>query len=87
MTLPLPEDDENTTIAGDEDQDGEQEKMTKQLSVVDERLVTLEGKFEGIDQRMQSLETKLDQVLCILIALHPGSAPAPSGPRGSDAAV
>lgn len=87
VTLPLPEDDENTTVAGDEDEDGEQEKITKQLTSVDERLVTLEGKFEGIDGRMQSLETKLDQILSMLIALHPGSAPVAPGPSDSDPAA
>lgn len=74
-TLPLPEDDENTTVAGDDEEESEQEKTTKQLVAVDERLGTLEEKFGGIDNRLQSLETKLDQILGLLSALHPSPAP------------
>lgn len=76
-SLPLDRDDEQTTVAGDDDEDGEneQEKMAKSLSSVDERLVTLESKFGGIDERMQSLESKMDQILSLLTALHPSAAP------------
>ena len=52
--------------------------MTQQLTSVQDRLGALESKFGGIDDRMQSLETKLDQILSLLTALQPNSVtPAP----------
>lgn len=81
--MPLADDDESTTVAGEDEEDSEQEAITKQLTSVDERLVTLEGKFGGIDDRMQSLETKLDQIITLLTALHPGS-PAPTSSQAEN---
>lgn len=45
--------------------------MAKQLHGVDERLETLEGRFDSMGERMQSLESKMDQILSLLTALQP----------------
>lgn len=43
--------------------------VMKQISAVDDRLGTLEGRFDSVTDKMTSLEDKMDKILAILSGL------------------
>ena len=68
-TIPYPDDDdeETSTVAGDEEETDLQ-KFVEKFAAVDERLGTLELQF---NEKIQSLEAKLEQILSALTGPHP----------------
>ena len=77
-TLPFPEDDETSTVAGEDEEENEQQKLAERLTAVDGRLEALENRFNGMDEMIQGVEAKLDQILGILTALRPALSHEPA---------
>ena len=68
-TIPRPDDDEVSTIAGEVEVEKDQpQPLEKRLTTIDDRLVTLENRFNDLEQKIQG---RLDQILSILAVLHP----------------
>lgn len=86
LILPLPDDDDATTVASAEEEETDHQKVMKQISAVDDRLGSLEGRFDTVTEKMTSLEDKMDKILGILSGLASSpifmkQADAPNQPR------
>jgi hypothetical protein len=76
VILPLPTDDDKSTVADETEEESQEDKVLAHVFTLDTRLETLETKFDGMENKIHSLESKLDQILSLLAAVHITPAPA-----------
>lgn len=69
VILPAPLDDDRSTIAPDEEANDDTQKLVEQMSTVDTRMESLQTEFGAMKNRMEGLESKLDQILVLLGSL------------------